>query len=74
MATDPPEASSTRVGWRWRAITTLVNVKRITVDRLLRPALPHARQCAGVRRAKGKPERAPAWPVHGGSDRRAQAD
>jgi hypothetical protein len=37
-------------------------------------ALPHARRCAGIRRAKGKPERAPARPVHPGSDRRAQAD
>ena len=37
-------------------------------------ALPHARRCAGIRRTKGKPERAPARPVHGGRDRRAQAD
>jgi hypothetical protein len=32
-------------------------------------ALPHARRCAGIRRSKGKPERAPARPVHWGSDR-----
>src|SRR6266481_2410685 len=37
-------------------------------------ALPHARRCAGIRRTKGKPERAPARPVLGGRDRRAQAD
>ena len=37
-------------------------------------ALPHARRCAGVRRAKGKPERAQARPVHQGRDRRAKAD
>ena len=37
-------------------------------------ALPHARRCAGIRRTKGKPERASARPVHWGSDRRAQAD
>src|SRR5229473_4978967 len=36
--------------------------------------LPHARRGAGFRRAKGKPERAPARPVHEGRDRRAQAD
>src|ERR1700720_3524497 len=27
-------------------------------------ALPHARRCAGIRRTKGKPERAPARPFH----------
>src|SRR6266403_3618337 len=37
-------------------------------------ALPHARRCAGIRRAKGKPERAQARPVHQGSDRRTKAD
>src|ERR1700681_1087045 len=37
-------------------------------------ALPHARRCAGVRRAKGKPERAPARPVHQGRYRRAKTD
>ena len=37
-------------------------------------ALPHARRRAGIRRAKGKPERAQARPVHQGRDRRAQAD
>ena len=37
-------------------------------------ALPHARRRAGIRRAKGKPERAQARPVHQGCDRRAEAD
>ena len=37
-------------------------------------ALPHARRRTGIRRAKGKPERAQARPVHQGSDRRAKAD
>ncbi len=37
-------------------------------------ALPHARRCTGIRRAKGKPERAQARPVHRGCDRRATAD
>jgi len=37
-------------------------------------ALPHARRCAEIRRAKGKPARAPARPVHQGRDRRAKAD
>jgi hypothetical protein len=36
-------------------------------------ALPHARRRAGVRRAKGKPERAQARPVRRGGDRRAKA-
>src|SRR5260370_3370889 len=35
-------------------------------------ALPQARRCAGFRRAEGKPERAPARPVHQGRGRRAQ--
>jgi len=35
-------------------------------------ALPHARRRTGVRRAKGKPERAEAWLVHQGCDRRAK--
>jgi hypothetical protein len=34
-------------------------------------ALPHARRRTGIRRAKGKPERAQARPVHQGCDRRA---
>ena len=37
-------------------------------------ALPHARRRTGIRRAKGKPERAQARPVHEGCDRRAEAD
>jgi hypothetical protein len=37
-------------------------------------ALPHARRRARMRRAKGKPERAQARPVHQGRDRRAKAD
>jgi hypothetical protein len=37
-------------------------------------ALPHARRRARIRRAKGKPERAQARPVHWGCDRRAKAD
>ena len=37
-------------------------------------ALPHARRRTGIRRAKGKPERAQARPVHQGCDRRAKAD
>ena len=36
-------------------------------------ALPHARRCTGIRRAKGEPERAQARPVHQGCDRRAKA-
>jgi hypothetical protein len=36
-------------------------------------ALPHARRCAGIRRAEGKPKRAQARPVHQGCDRRAKA-
>jgi hypothetical protein len=37
-------------------------------------ALPHAWRCTGIRRTKGKPERAQARPVHRGCDRRATAD
>ena len=37
-------------------------------------ALPHARRRPGIRRAKGKPERAQARPFHQGCDRRAKAD
>jgi len=37
-------------------------------------ALPHARRCAEIRRAKGKPERAHARPLHAGHNRRAKAD
>lgn len=37
-------------------------------------ALPHARRRAGIRRAEGKQERAPARLVHGESDRRAETD
>ena len=44
------------------------------LNRVRSSRLPHARRCAGIRRTKGKPERAPARPVHGGRDRRAQAD
>jgi hypothetical protein len=37
-------------------------------------ALPHARRRPGIGRAKGKPERAQARPVHQGCDRRAKTD
>jgi hypothetical protein len=37
-------------------------------------AVPDARRRTGVRRAKGKPERAETQPVHQGCDRRAQTD
>lgn len=36
-------------------------------------ALPHARRRPGFRRTKSKPERAQAWAVHEGCDRRAKA-
>src|SRR5207302_7227585 len=37
-------------------------------------ALPHARRRGGIRRAKRKPERAQARPVHWSCDRRTKAD
>ena len=39
-----------------------------------RKRCPHARRCTGIRRAKGKPERAQARPVHQRCDRRAKGD
>lgn len=37
-------------------------------------ALPHARRRKGIRRTKGKPERAQARPIQQGCDRRAKGD
>lgn len=37
-------------------------------------ALPHAWRCAGIRRAKGQPERAQARSLQQGRDQRAKAD